>query len=240
VIYNSNAELYKEGSISTVEYHNSLSTFKNAQALLQGAKAALESRTRALHNSQFFSPVDGRIVDLPIRVGQTITIGQRVAGIVDAQTLMIRTGVSETAIRAVSRGQTVTVSHRNNGESHVGRITGIGYRPLANITSFPIEIEIDNRAGKLIPGMVVSCEILSNVNRNVIYVPMSIILREFDTDFVFVIDANNVAHRRNVVLGRQVRENTIITSGLAPGEKLVIEGHDRIRDGSRVIVRSFD
>ena len=239
VVYQSNVELYNDGSISTIEYHNSLSAFKNAQATLQGARATLENRRRALLNSHFNSPVSGVIVDLPIRVGQTITVGQKIAGIVDLQTLVVRTGVGESAIRSISRGQTASITHRSSDDVFTGRVVGVGYKPLANVATFPIEIEINNRDRRLLPGLVVNIEILSYINRGVIYMLLSNVLREFDTTFVYVVDAQNTVHRRDVVLGKQINENVIIESGLSEGDRLVIEGHDRIRDGARVVVREF-
>jgi RND family efflux transporter MFP subunit len=236
--YNANHELFQNKRLSEFEYHNSVSALKNAKAQLQNAKANLENRNRALQNSQFLAPVEGQIVDLPIRVGQTIAVGQKIAGIVDVRTLKIRTGVGENAIKSISRGQNVRVTQRNGNET-IGRVSGIGLKPLANIATYPIEIEIPNRDMKFIPGMVVSCEILNQTHNNVVFILMSIVLKEYDDDFVFVVDANNIAHRRNVVLGRQISENVIVESGLAVGDRLVTEGFDRITDGARVIVREF-
>ena len=240
ILYLSSSELFESEMISSVEYHNNLSNFKNAQATLQGAKANLESRQRALHNSQFFAPVAGRIVDLPIRVGQSISAGQKIAGIVDIETLTIRTGVGENAIRAISSGQTVNVTNRNNNSVQRGRIVGIGLKPLANIATYPIEIEIENRNNNLLPGMVVNCEILSFVNRNVVYTLLSNVLREYDTEYVYVVDAENIVHRRNVKTGKQISENIIIESGLSAGDRLIVDGHERVRDGSIVTIRNFD
>jgi membrane fusion protein (multidrug efflux system) len=237
--YNANSGLYSESRISEVEYQNSLSAFKNAQATLSGAKANLESRRRALQNSSFSAPVSGQIVDLPIRIGQTINVGQKIAGIVDMNTLKIRTGVGENAIRSINRGQTVRVSHRDSNDIVYGTITGIGFKPLSNIATYPIEIEIPNPNRKLLPGMVVSCEILSAVHKNVFYTLLSNIQKEYDTDFVYVVDENSIATRREVKLGRQISENIIIESGLVPGDRMIIEGFDRITNGSRVVVKEL-
>ena len=239
VVYNGNVELFENGRISAVEFHTSESAFKSAQATLQGARATLESRKRALQNSQFFAPVDGQIVDLPIRVGQTITVGQKIAGIVDVATLKIRTGVGESAIRSIYRGQTALITHRNIDGVITGRVTGVGHKPLTNIATYPLEIEINNSARKLIPGLVVNCEILSYVNRAVIYTLMSNIQKEYDTDFVYIVDDQNIIQKRIVTLGKQISENVIITDGIEPRDRLVVDGHDRIKEGSKVAVREF-
>ena len=235
--YNANKRLHEGGRLSEVEYQNSVSIFKNAQAQLQGAKATLEARNRTLQNSQFISPVDGQIVDLPIRVGQTITVGQKVAGIVDLSTLKIRTGVGESAIKTVYRGQSVNITHRSMDEVIIGRVTGVGQKPLANIATYPIEIEINNRDRKLLPGLVVNCEILSFINKNVIYTLTSNVQKEYDTDFVYVVDSENIVHKKVVKLGKQISENIIIESGVNVGDRILTDGHDRVREGSKVIVK---
>ena len=237
--FNANSKLYESGRLSEVEYQNSVSSLKNAQAQLQGSKATLEARNRTLQNSQFLSPVDGQIVDLPIRVGQTISVGQKVAGIVDLSVLKIRTGVGENVIKAIYRGQSASITHRNVDEVITGRVTGVGQKPLTNIATYPIEIEIANHARKLLPGLVVNCEILSFVNKGVIYTLLSNVQKEYDTDYVYIIDSENIVHRQVVKLGKQISENVIIESGLVEGDKIVVEGQDKVRDGAKVLVREL-
>jgi RND family efflux transporter MFP subunit len=238
--YNANSSLYQENRLSSVEYQMSLSNYKNALATVQNASAQLELRERNLRNSLFRSPVDGRIVNLPIRVGQTIAPGQKIAGIADIRSLKIRSGVGENAIRSLQRGQVARISYRGNPDTFEGKVTGIGYKPLDNIVSYPIEIEMANPEMKLYPGMVVNVEIRSHTHSQVIYMLLNNVQKEYDQHFVYVVDAENTAHKTYVTLGKQINENVIILSGLKSGDMLVVEGFDNIADGVKVITRTVE
>ncbi len=233
--YLSNLQLYNEKIISELEFQNSVSSYKNAMSQWQGALANLEIKKRALNNSLFISPVSGTIVDLPIRIGQTVTMNQKIAGIVDLDNLIIRTGIGESHIGSLKRNQSATIFHKNN--HYPAKISGIGYKMLNTIANYPVEIELKNRNKELIPGMIVSAEILVNIHKNVFYTSLNHILKEYDQNFAFVINKDNEAVRKNLILGKQIRENVIILEGLSAGDMLVIEGYENIEQGAKVIVK---
>jgi membrane fusion protein (multidrug efflux system) len=60
-------------------------------------------------------------------------------------------------------------------------------------------------------------------------VPQEALLTDSDGDFVYVIDENEVAHRRDVQLGVEIGTSREITSGLAPGEKIITRGLHSVR-----------
>ncbi len=229
--------LFKKNSISQVEYSQSKSTFKNALAGLNGAQAGLEKAQKAYDNSRFIAPVSGFITDIPIEIGQTISFGQPVCSIVDSKKMIIKTGVGEKEIQKMKKGQQVTISNDGKEDIFYGKITGIGIKPVNNSASYPIEIEIDNPKGKLLPGMVIEASIQSKVFKNVIFTSMNNIIQEYDDYFAFVITEENKAERRKVTLGEKVGENVIITSGIKIDEKLVIEGVENLEDGSVIDIR---
>ena len=229
--------LFQQNSISQVEYSQTKSNFKSALAGLNGAKAGLEKSRKAYNNSRFLASVSGFITDIPIEIGQTISFGQPVCSIVDSKKMIIKTGVGEKEVQKLQKGQQVTVSNDNKEEIFYGKITGIGIKPINNSASYPIEIEIENQQGRLLPGMVIEARIQSKVFKDVIYTSMNNIIQEYDNYFAFVIIRENIAERRKVTLGEKVGENVIITSGINIDEKLVIEGVENLEDGSVVDIR---
>lgn len=67
--------------------------------------------------------------------------------------------------------------------------------------------------------------------RKVIAVPRVAILSDMRGDYVFVVGSDNVAHRRNVKLGQSTPQIASVESGLEAGEKVVIDGIQRVADG---------
>lgn len=231
-------QLLENKSMSKMEYQNYVNALKQTKAALDGAKASLEQAQRAYNNSRFIAPVSGYIVNLPIKVGETISPGQTICGIVNSKKLLIKSGVGETDIGKIREGQSVTITYGEIKEKFDGKIVGLGIKPLPNSASYPIEVELNNRGGKLYPGMVVEGRILSNVYEDVIYTSVNNIKEEYDRLYVFVVDEENRAKKVRVDLGIQVERDVIIADGVDPGQRIVIEGIDNLQDGSLVEVRN--
>jgi len=233
----SSEKLYQQDKISKVEYSQAKSNLKNAQAALNGTQASLEQAQKAYDNSRFVAPVSGYIADLPIKVGEMLTAGVPICSIVDSKKLKIKTGVGESNIRKLKAGQKVNITYGNPDEIYIGNVSGIGIRPLRNTALYPVEIELDNPGNKLLPGMAVEARILANIYKNVFYTSLNNILQEYDNRYIFVIDEENIAHKKEVKLGYEVDEKVIILEGLLSGELLVVEGMDSLEEGALVEIR---
>ena len=229
-------KLYKEQNISEAEYIMSTSSFKAAKAGFDGAKAILKNVQLNFDNSQFTAPVSGYIADMNLEVGQTIAAGMQVCTIVDSRKLVIKTGIGESGIMYVKKGQQVEIYHDSHPEIFLGTITGTGIKPLNGTTNYPVEIIMDNPDSKLYAGMVIEGRIQSNIHENVIYTSLNNIAQEYDQKYVFIIE-DNIAKQRKITIGKKVGENVIITGGIENGELLVIEGMENLEDGSPVEIR---
>ncbi len=230
-------ELFKNKSISEMEYQNYISASKNAKAILDGAKASLKMVQRDYDNSRFIAPVSGNIVNLPVKVGETVNKGKMICGIVNSKKLLIKTGVGESEIYRIKKGQSVDIFYDDLDEKFEGKIIGLGIKPLPNSVSYPIEIQLNNKDGKLYSGMVIEGRILSKTYENVIYTSLNNIIEEYDQYYVFVINDENKAEKIKVQLGTKVEGNMIITEGINVNQKLVIEGLENLEEGTEVKIR---
>lgn len=228
--------LYDEDKISENEYLQAKSSQKSAQASYNGALASSESMRKMFENSQFTAPVSGYIAELNLEVGEMVTQGKIVAGIVNTKQVNIKTGVSGSDISYVKKGNSVKVDV--NGEEHEGVVTGVGIRPETGGNNYPVEIRVENKDKKLYPGMVVECQIFSNTFENVLYTSIENLREKYDQTFGYVINSENRSEPTIVVLGEKVGNNVIIKSGLEAGDKLVIDGIDSLSDGSLVDARN--
>jgi RND family efflux transporter MFP subunit len=209
---------------------------KNAAANLEGAKARVEQARKAYENSKFTAPVSGQIVDLPIQVGQTVSIGSKIATIVDTKHLMIKTGIGESFITLIKNGSQVEIIHDNSNQSYNAYISGIGLKPLPNTANYPLEISLSSSNG-LLPGMVVDAKILAKTYNNVLYTSYNNLIQEYDNFYLFTIDSNNIAHRTKIKIGRKINEAVIIESGINPDDIIVTEGFENLEEGTKVIIR---
>ncbi len=110
--------------------------------------------------------------------------------------------------------------------------------PVLNPASRTLEIGItvdDSEGGQVKSGMFPTVELLTEYLEDVLVVPRSSLLYAGGAQsYVYVVDTNNVAHRRNVEIGMQVSDVVQIISGLEMGERLVIQGQSLLTDGAAV------
>jgi len=229
-------KLYKDQNISEAEYIQATSSFKSAKAGFNGAKAILENAQLNFDNSRFTAPVSGYIAEMNLEVGQAIAAGMQVCTIVDSRKLVIKTGIGESGIIYVKKGQQVEIFHDSHPDTYIGTITGVGIKPVNGATNYPVEIIMDNPECKLFAGMVIEGRIRSNIHENVVFTSLNNIVQEYDQKYVFLIE-DNIARQRKITIGKKVGENVIITSGIEKGELLVIEGMENLEEGSSVEIR---
>ena len=231
--------LYEKEMISESEYLQAKSSQKNAQAVYNGLLASLEMARKNFENSEFNAPVSGFIAELNLEIGEMVSSGKYVAGIVNSKKLLIKTGVSESDISHVKKGDPVIIDYQ--GKEYEGKIEGVGIRPVTGGNNYPVEIVLANPKLELYPGMVIEGHIYSQTFENVLYTSIENLREKYDKEFVYVINTENRAELRIVELGEKVANNIIIKTGLQAGDKLVIDGIDSISDGSLVEVKSgFD
>ncbi len=222
--------LFVSKAISQVEYNSALAAFK-------GAKANLESAVQAFDNSYLTAPESGVISNLMVSVGQFINYGTPVAFITNDNVLIIKTGVGESQVSKIRQGQQVNIFAPGKDEPVKGFIKGYGIRPLPNTANYPVEIQLSNASG-LLPGMVVTARILSGTYKTQLFTSINNIIKEYDRNYIYVVNDKDVAVRREVVLGNIIGEDVIILSGVDVGDRIVVSGMENLEDETPVQIRS--
>lgn len=95
-----------------------------------------------------------------------------------------------------------------------------------------------NTGGELYPNQFVNAKLLIEVLKDAIVVPAASVQRGQKGTYLYVVGADNLARSRPVTLGETTDTESVITSGLALGEKVVTEGADRLRDGAPVEIKA--
>ena len=122
-----------------------------------------------------------------------------------------------------------------------------GKRKIATGYLFTIDNQIDpttgtvklkavfeNSGNELFPNQFVNARLLMDVVRGAIVVPAAAIQRSTRGIFVYVVKPDNTAEMRPVSMGPAQGDDQSIREGVAPGERIVVDGADRLRDGAKV------
>ncbi len=93
-----------------------------------------------------------------------------------------------------------------------------------------------NKAGTLWPGGFVGIRLRVDTVHDATVVPQAAVQRGPRGSFVYVVDADSTVHRRNITIGYEDDLGSVVTSGVEPGEHVVIDGASRLTDGAKVVV----
>jgi len=97
-----------------------------------------------------------------------------------------------------------------------------------------LKAQFPNGDGNLFPNQFVNVRMLLDTRREATLVPNAAVVRGGQGTFVYVINEDRTVALRKVVAGMAEGDSVSVESGLAPGELVVVEGSDRLRDGAKV------
>ncbi|WP_300155990.1 MdtA/MuxA family multidrug efflux RND transporter periplasmic adaptor subunit [Solidesulfovibrio sp.] len=95
----------------------------------------------------------------------------------------------------------------------------------------------ENKDEMLFPNQFVNAELLLENRQDVVLIPAAAVMRGPKGSYVFVVGKEDAVAMRPVTTGLAVGTDVVVDSGLAQGETVVVEGADRLRDGSKVSIR---
>jgi multidrug efflux system membrane fusion protein len=99
-----------------------------------------------------------------------------------------------------------------------------------------VRAQFDNTDNALFPNQFVNAQLLVKTLHNTVMVPTAAIQRGAPGTYVYVINADNTVSVRPINIGPSDGPMAAVNSGLTVGERVVVDGTDRLRDGARVII----
>ena len=118
---------------------------------------------------------------------------------------------------------------------HLGRLTFKDALVDESTGTVRVRAVFDNPDGDLLPGMFVRARLVDGVRENVIKIDQRATMRRTTGDpYVYVVNAENKVESRDVVIGGTEGTNWIINKGLKNGDKVIVEGLQRVRPGALV------
>ena len=174
-------ELFKSQSITQTEHEQAILDYANAKAAVVRAQVALENARIRLDDTDVRAPITGTIIEKSVERGQVISSptsdvggGTVLLKMADLNLVQVRTLVDETDIGKIRAGlrATITVDAYPNTpfEGTVLKIEPQA-ETLQNVTMFPVLVRIENRDGRLKPGMNTEVEIHVGRRDSVLAIP---------------------------------------------------------------------
>ncbi len=207
---------------------------EQAKAAANTASLAVQSASKNLNEVAPTAPISGIVSSKGAKVGEMISPSIPAYTISNIDNVVASIKVSENVINTLTIGGTVDVKIGSLDKTLKGTITEIN--PVADQTStYPVKITIANTDHVIKPGMFCEVSIITDSSSKAISLPRQAILRNMDTQYVYVVE-NNVAVVKEVTTGIDTGKEIEITSGLAIGDSVITEGQTYVSDGETVNV----
>lgn len=183
------------------------------------------------------SPISGVINYLYVDAGEFIDTGKPLADIVNIDRIKINVQVPELDIRFVRKGQTTPVKIDAFPEKELtGVVDFVAFKADPATKTFLVRTVIDNPAGDIRPGMIARVVFVRRLIPDALVAPLFALVDKGGERLVFI-EKDGVAHARTVSIGVIEDDRVQITSGLSPGDHLIVKGQTEVEDGMKVSVK---
>lgn len=229
--------LFKEGGVTERE-------LQVARRSALDAKLNYESALINIEKLNLRSPINGILSGLLIAANNTsINAGTKIFTVSDYSKILLEINLPNSDLGKITTGaRAEIVNYAFEDEVFNGDVITIDPTLDPQTRTFKVTVEVDNKAQLLRPGMFVKADIILEEKEDTIVIPKNAILTRNGLKRVFIAEGAT-ARQRTVSLGIENRENVEIlpseqeNEGLSVGDRLIVKGHETLRDQSKIRVR---
>jgi len=241
-------DLLTDKAVSQQDFDDVDSAFKQAKADVAYWQASVESARINLDYTRITAPISGRIGKSNMTEGALVTANQPAPLATIQQFNPIYVDVPQSTaelLRLKRRVDSGSLDQNGEGQQKVKLILedDMTY-PLEGILKFR-DVTVDPTTGTitlravfpnpedvLLPGMFVRAVMQEGINEKAILIPQQAVSRDFKGNpLVLMIDHGGTVQQRMITVDRAVGNQWLVTSGLIPGDKVIVEGVQKVRPG---------
>jgi multidrug efflux system membrane fusion protein len=244
-------QLLADHAISQREYDDSLNAQSEADANLRSAQAELQTAKLSLGYTQVRAPVSGRVGKLEITTGNLVAAGpgapvlttlvsvSPIYASFDADEQVVTRALRELPAGASARAQIEKIPVQmgtvaDTATPITGHLQLVDNQVDARSGTVRVRAVFDNADGLLMPGQFAHLRMGAVKPEPALMINERAVGTDQNKKFVMVVGADDKADYREVTLGANVDGLRIVTSGLKPNERVVVNGLQRVRPGSLI------
>lgn len=237
--------LLSQDSIAKQQVDTQASLVKQYEGAVKSDQANVDTYKLDLTYARITAPVSGRVGLRQVDPGNYVTTGDTngVVVITQLQPISVIFTTSEDNLAAILKPlhagtkMSVTAYDRaNTTPLEAGFLETVDNQIDTTTGTVKLRATFDNKESMLFPNQFVNTKLLVDVIKNATIVPTSAVLNGSSGAFVYVVKPDNTVTVRNVKTGPVDGERTSIKSGLQTGERVVIDGSDRLKEGAKITI----
>ena len=227
-------QLHDKGSLPEIKW-------VEAQSQLQQAVSAESIAKKSLADCNLYAPFSGVVSEKFAEVGQNAAPGMPVVKLVTTKALNVKISVPESEMANIHVRQRARIQVQAlDSKQYEGYVIekGVIADPISR--SYCVKIRVEGTDNDLLPGMVSQVSLakidasLSSNGGATILIPASLVQIADDNSRFVWIDEGGKAVRRSIILGEYRSNGVVVTSGLKSGDKVIVEGQQKVSTGVRV------
>ena len=206
-------------------------------------RAQIETAKLQLTFSRITAPISGRVGLRQVDPGNIISSGDAngIVTITQMQPITVLFSIPEVNLPAVldrmQQKAPVPVEAYNRNETQKlasGTLLTADNQIDTTTGTIRLRARFENEEGTLFPNQFFYVRMLVNVDRDAVTIPLPALQRGRNGDYVYVVENGQTVALRNVKPGHISGETVVVESGLKPGEVVVVDGADKLRDGAKI------
>jgi membrane fusion protein, multidrug efflux system len=250
-------ELLPDKAISQQDYDDASATLKQVEADIQYWKAMVETARINLKYTSITAPIPGRVGKSYVTEGALVMSNQPTALATIQRLDPIYVDVPQSTTRLLrmrKRLEEGRLSHNGQLGNKVRLFLEDGTKyPLEGVLQFRditvdpttgsiiLRVVFPNPKGVLLPGMFVRAVVEEGVIQNALLIPQQGVSRNpKGNPMTLIVDGSGKVQQRILTLDRAIDDVWLVSSGLAPGDRVIVEGMQKVKPGASVKVVPFE
>ncbi|RMM55945.1 MdtA/MuxA family multidrug efflux RND transporter periplasmic adaptor subunit [Pseudomonas corrugata] len=237
--------LYAEDSIAKQTLDTAAALVGQYQGTVKTNQAAVNDARLNLEFTRIRAPISGRVGLRQLDIGNLVAANDTTALAVITQTQPINVVFTlpenklDTVLARYRSGAKLPVEAWDRGDVKLqasGVLQSLDNQIDITTGTLKFKARYDNREQSLFPNQFVNVRLLADTLRDVVLVPTAAIQFGTNGTFVYALEGDKKVTIKQLKIGANNGEHTVVTEGLAAGERVVLEGTDRLKEGSEVEV----
>jgi membrane fusion protein (multidrug efflux system) len=243
------APLVKENAISRQDYDDAVTAVKQNEALLAVAAANIDRAQTNLGYTRVTATETGRIGAALVPEGRLVGKGEATHlttidrldpvyvnfNIADRDALILRRALTQGTVKVGQDSLQASIFLPDGSLfERTGKLDFTEAQVNPDTGTIAMRVVMPNPAKRLLPGMYVRVVYTAGERPNTVLIPQQAVVKTPTGHIAWVVGADNTALRRDLVVGEWLGSDWIIDKGLGAGETVVVEGLQRLQQGSKV------